>query len=220
MAIEDYSSLITSEHSDQPKYMAMLTLLTGASQEQQALMQSYIALYDLDLAVGSQLDVVGQWVGLSRRLAVPIPGVYFTFDDPTVGFDAGVWKGPFDPDTGIISLDDDTYRFMLRIKIATNQWKGSLEDANAILGRVFQTSDTRIFIIDTFNMTQQMGISGVIPSTLFTALIVQGFLILRPAAVEMDGVTQTTVSGAPLFGFDSQNDYIGGFDSGAWGEHL
>jgi hypothetical protein len=117
-------------------------------------------------------------------------------------------------------LDDDTYRFMLRIKIATNQWKGSLEDANAILGRVFQTSDTRIFIIDTFNMTQQMGISGVIPSTLFTALIVQGFLILRPAAVEMDGVTQTTVSGAPLFGFDSQNDYIGGFDSGAWGEHL
>lgn len=220
MAIEDYSKLITSEHSDQPKYMAMLQVLTEASQQQQALLESFIALYDLDLAVGSQLDVVGQWVGLSRRLAVPIPGVYFAFDDAEVGFDAGVWKGPFDPDTGIISLDDDTYRYMLYIKIATNQWKGSLEDANAILGRVFQTSDTRIFIIDTFGMTQQMGISGIIPSALFTALIIQGFLILRPAAVEMDGVIQTTVSGAPLFGFDSQNDYIGGFDTGAWGEHL
>ena len=27
----------------------------------------------------------------------------------------------------------------------------------------------------------------------------------------------TTVDGAPIFGFDVQNQYISGFDSGAWG---
>jgi hypothetical protein len=110
---------------------------------------------------------------------------------------------------------------MLYIKIATNQWKGSLREANEILNRVFSFStSTKLFLIDNFDMTETIGIAGTIPSALFTALIVQGFLILKPAAVGLNGVIQTTVSGSPLFGFDSQTAYISGFDTGAWGAAL
>ncbi|MGC7970039.1 DUF2612 domain-containing protein, partial [Salmonella enterica] len=68
--------------------------------------------FDLDQAIGVQLDAVGEWVGISRNITVPLAGVYFSFDIAGLGFDQGVWKGPFDPDTGLTTLDDDTYRLL------------------------------------------------------------------------------------------------------------
>lgn len=216
-SVEDYANLVTSEHVVQPNFMASLAALTRGFVEDNNALRLYPAQFDLDVAVGAQLDVVGQWVGLSRRLRVPVSGVYFAFDTVGVGFDEGVWMGPFDPSTGLVSLDDETYRLMLYAKIAANTWDGSLGAAERILAEIFVSSPgTLVFIQDNFDMTMTIGLAGAIPSALFVALLAQEYIPLRPAAVG-SSVVVTSVDGDPLFGFDVENDYISGFDTGAWG---
>jgi hypothetical protein len=82
MPLRDYSSLITSEHNQQPRFMAVVDLLTGAAGEIYDALLTTRAAFNLDQAVGTQLDTIGLWVGLSRQQAVPIAGAYFTLDDP------------------------------------------------------------------------------------------------------------------------------------------
>ena len=114
-------NLVTNEHQDKPKFMATLAATLQPFADLNAVLDNFSALFDVDCAVGAQLDVVGQWVGLSRKLEAPIPNVYFSFDVAGVGFDQGVWFAPFDPTEGVISLDDATYRTMLYIKIPSRK---------------------------------------------------------------------------------------------------
>ena len=217
-ALNDYLDLITSEHRNQPNFTAVMTAILQPFVDEQNLELLIPALYDLDAAVGAQLDVVGQWVGFSRKLQVPISGVYFSLDDAALGLDQGVLQQPFDPVTGLVLLDDGTYRLMLYAKIAANIWDGSLAQANAILARIFVTSPgTLVFVQDNFDMTMSVGLAGMIPSTLFQQLLLQ--FPLRPAAV-LENIYVTSVDGAPIFGLDVENGYISGLDVGALATEL
>ena len=115
--------------------------------------------FDLDLAVGAQLDTVGRWIGLGRRVATPISGVYFALDIEGLGMDQGVWQGPFDPDNGLTVLDDDTYRLLLRAKIGANHWDGTLETSAAILNQIFQ-GGTHVLIEDNGDMSVDIGVAA------------------------------------------------------------
>jgi hypothetical protein len=164
-----------------------------------------------------QLDADGEWIGRSRVIPIPIPNIFFSFDDPNRGFDLGVWKGPFDQDSGITILDDETYRTFLRAKIAANNWDGTVDTAAAAFNLIFsESSGSRIFVLDNGDMSMTVGIAGTIPSILFLALLEQGFLPLKPEGVRID-YEITSSEGAPVFGFDITNDFIAGFDAGAWG---
>jgi hypothetical protein len=132
------------------------------------------------------------------------------------GFDQGVWYQPqYDTPAGITRLDDETYRTLLRAKIAANHWDGTLPGAKRALEILFPNGETSIIVIDNQDMTITFGVSGVIPSALFIALLADGYLPLKPEGVLAD-YRITTVSG-PLFGFDVENEFIAGFDTGAWG---
>ncbi len=72
------------------------------------------------------------------------------------------------------------------------------------------------FVVDNLDMSMTIGISGVVPPILFLALLEQNFLPLKPEGVRID-YEITSDSGSPVFGFDIENDYIAGFDHGAWG---
>lgn len=219
--LQEYLDLLPAENDDKPNFLAVLTaILQGLVDTNNQILTLYGDKFDLDTAVGQQLDFVGQWVGLPRQLYVPISGVYFSFDTEGVGFDQGVWLGPFDNPSQLVYLDDETYRQMLILQIAANHWDGSLAQAQEILRRLFSPSTgTFIFVQDNFDMTMTVGIGGTIPSELFLQLVVSGYFTLRPAAVGVNYVV-TTVDGDSLFGFDNDNDYIRGFDEGAWGEVL
>lgn len=179
----DYTSLVISEHADKPNFTAVLGTTLQPFVDAQNVLASLPALFDLDTAVGDQLDVIGQWVGLSRSLSVPITGVYFAFDTPGLGFDQGIWFVSGDPAEGIVSLDDTTYRLMILAKIAANTWDGSLGDANAKLLAAFPGAD--VFLRDNMDMTETFILSGTPPSTLFAALVSQGYIELKPAGVNV-----------------------------------
>ncbi|KWE70568.1 hypothetical protein WL77_12260 [Burkholderia ubonensis] len=215
--LNDYTALITSEHRDKPRFAATVAAVVQPLVDQMNLLASMPGKFDLDVAVGDQLDAVGLWVGVSRRIRTPLTGIYFSFDIAGLGFDQGIWKGPFDPDTGLTVLDDDTYRLVIRAKIGANHWDGTLEQSAAILNSIFG-ADTHVFIEDHQDMSMTIGISGKVPSAVFLALLAGGYIPLKPEGVRVNYTIVTTVDGAPMFGFDMNNQFVAGFDTGAWGK--
>lgn len=213
--LSDYLALITTEHSDKPKYMAMLQSVLAPVVDALNASAELPAAFDLDQAIGAQLDVVGLWVGIGRHVSTPLVGVYFSLDTVGVGFDQGVWKGPFDPDSGVVELDDETYRILIRAKIGANHWDGTLGGSKAILDLVFN-SGTHVFIQDNQDMSMTIGVSGEMPSAISLALLTGGYIPIKPEGVRVDYYIVTSVDG-PLFGFDVSNEYISGFDQGSWG---
>lgn len=217
--ITKYTDRITSEHNHQPDFMAVVEALTQPMVDVQNLLGSMPGKFDLDNAIGAQLDDVGLWVGISRNVPVPLTNVYFSFDTAGLGFDQGNWKGPFDPDAGLTRLDDDTYRLVIRAKIGANHWDGTLESSKAILDSIFG-GGTFVFIQDNQDMSMTIGIAGNIPSAVFLALLANGIIPLKPEGVGINIVIVTSVDGDPIFGFDMSNDLVAGFDVGAWGTPL
>ncbi|MBU9618065.1 DUF2612 domain-containing protein [Burkholderia multivorans] len=217
--LTEYTALITSEHRDKSRFMAVVGALVQPLVDQMNVLQSMPGKFDLDNAVGVQLDDVGLWVGVSRKIRTPLTGIYFSFDIDGLGFDQGIWKGLFDPDTGLTVLDDDTYRLVIRAKIGANHWDGTLEQSAAILNSIFG-ADTHVFIEDHQDMSMTIGIAGKVPSAVFLALLAGGYIPLKPEGVRVAYTVVTSVGGAPLFGFDMDNELVAGFDTGVWGTAL
>lgn len=216
--LEDYTNLLPGANADKPDFLAALEAVLQPFVDLQATLESLPAKYDVESAVGSQLDVCGQWIGFGRRVSSPIAGVYFSLDEPSVGLDEGVWFGPGQPVNELVMLDDDTYRLMLFAKIAANYWDGSLAQLQEIFATFFAVSPgTRSFVVDNFDMTMTLAIAGTIPGAIFQQLFLSTKIPFPPAAV-LSNVIITTEDGAPIFGLDVNNAYVGGLDVGAWSE--
>lgn len=214
--VTPYLALITSEHRDKIKFMTMLANLFQPMADNIHTLGGMYEKFDLEVAVGSQLDVVGQWVGRSRELQVPLTGVYFSFDTAGVGWDEGAWKGPFDPGTQLFLLPDDEYRQLLQITVLNNKWDGTKEQAYTNWAEVFGT-DYQLLIQDYGDMHISYAVLGSPPNAVVQALFTGGYLTNKPAGVTVDNYITPSVESAPYFGFDVENDSISGFDVGAWG---
>lgn len=179
-----YLDLIPHANRDRPKFTAVVTEAVQPFIDDQIVLLSIVdGAFDLDLAVGQQLDYVGQWVGLARRLTVPIAGVFFSFDTVGLGFDQGVWFNSSYASQGIIDLDDNTYRLMLNLKAAANVWDGSLGDANKKIYTYIPNGSVQLQ--DNFDMTQTFIVdSSSTPSQLFAELVAQGYIEFKPAGVK------------------------------------
>lgn len=214
--VDAYLGLITSYHAGKPKFEAMVRALVEPVVAQQAFMAHLPLDLDLDQAIGVQLDQVGEWVGRTRFVKVPIANAWFTWGDANRGWGRGIWFDPrYDSPSGITRLDDNTYRTLLRAKIAANNWDGTLPGAKAALEVLFPNGDTSIIVIDNQDMTITFGVVGVIPSALFIALLSQGYLPLKPEGVKAN--YRITTRSGPIFGWGVDNDLIGGWGRGAWG---
>ncbi|TXH35314.1 MAG: DUF2612 domain-containing protein [Rhodospirillaceae bacterium] len=218
--ISQYLTLVTSEHSDKPKFMALVEAISQPFVDVQNLMTSMPAKFDLDDAVGAQLDDVGEWVGIKRQLKTPLTGVFFSFDTEGLGFDQGTWKGPFDPADQLVSLGDEAYRQLIRAKILANQWDGTIPGAYAAYEKLLEGTGTTILIFDNCDMTMALGLVGRLPDPVTLSLITSGVLPLKPGGVRLEGHFVPSVPDTPFFGFDCQNDTIAGFDTGSWAEDI
>jgi hypothetical protein len=214
MIAEDYIALITSQHNDKPKFVEMTAndVLPYVSIENILLNIPYY--YDIDTAIGTALDVIGEWVGANRNIPTPLTGVYFSFDDTVLdGWNSGTWKGEFDPDTGLTSLPDDSYRKFIKAKISANHWDGTIESAYRIWSEIF--TDSYIIIQDNQNMTMSVGIAGNKLGAVDQSLLLGGYLALKPSGVRADYYAIIPESGT-MFGWDIQNAALTGWDSGQW----
>jgi len=250
---EQYVGLIAQEHADKPRFVATVALTVDVLARLQTFIASIPAAFDLDYAIGVQLDAVGLRIGRSRLVPYPLQGLYFSLDAPLLGLDRGVWKGPYDTGLGIYRLDDDTFRRLLRAKILTNTWNGTTAGEQAIYNAFFIDPATLVFVDDSTisglpenyfslddtmrgldqgalapgdtalvsistpaDMVMTVGIAGKIPSIEDIAILAQGLIGAKPEGVTVQYAI-TSTNGAPVFGLDADDPYIGGFDHGAWG---
>jgi len=251
--IAGYLSLVTSEHADKPKFMATIAASVAALANVQFELLATSDAFDLDTAVGVQLDAVGKWAGISRTINIPLPSPWFSFDDPIRGLDKAPMKGTFDVGTYLTRLDDDTFRRLIRAKIIANKGDGTIASAYAALAEfltdtgsllivtddgfapnanlffafddpargldgpaVLYTSGASLATLSVVDMHLTIGVAGVWPSTVDAEILSQKLIPVKPEGVGCD-VLFSSVNGAPLFGFDVENQFISGCDVGAMG---
>ena len=140
--------------------------------------------YDLDTAVGVQLDVLGQILGQSRTM-------------------------PFQP-SGSVSpiLTDDVYRLLLKAKQGINNWNGKIPSLYPLWKKLFPIGT--IVFIDNQDMSATITLTGSF-SSIEQDLIMNGFIVPRSECVLYHYVL---LSNLPLFGFDITSAYQAGFDVG------
>ena len=155
--IEDYLNIITSEHRQQPKYIAMLTAYLRKLQDAQLVIEAFDLHFDLNEAIGAQLDRLGDIVGRSRILA-------------------------FQPESRSALLDDDNYRLIIKAKILQNQWDGTIEDMANLFKQVFP--DMQLAIIDNQNMSMEIQVTGL-RDDLQLQMLSNGYVIPKPEGVRI-----------------------------------
>ena len=155
--IEDYLNIITSEHRQQPKYIAMLTAYLRKLQDAQLVIEALDLHFDLNEAIGAQLDRLGDIVGRSRILA-------------------------FQPESRSALLDDDNYRLIIKAKILQNQWAGTIEDMANLFQQVFP--DMQLKIIDHQNMSMEIQVTGL-RDDLQLQMLNNGYVIPKPEGVSI-----------------------------------
>lgn len=218
MKLDEYLNLITSQHKNSPRFVETVAVSTKILSAAQELFAKLPEKFDVDNAVGVQLDAIGLWVGRSRRIALPLDDVFFTWDDGeflSTGWDAGIWRQNFDVSSKFTSLDDETYRKIIYAKIALNSWDGTKQDA---VQNIFQAFGGKYYVIitDHQDMTISYYIAGEKLSNLDKALITNGYLMFKPIGVRIREVTAPPLGGK-LFAWDIQNEALDGWDAGNFG---
>lgn len=213
--LADYIAMVPHQHRNKPKYIAWLSALLQPFVDRQALMASVPALFDIDspTCAGVWQDMVGEWVGASRDLSIPLTGVYFAWDTDGVGWDQGTWYQVGDSTTELTVLPDDAYMTLIRARIAANHWDGTIPGAYLIWATLF--GPNQILIQDNQDMSMTIIWLGQTDAVTL-ALLTGGYLDLRPAGVQIRGYFKPSVPDEPIFGWDADSDLIKGWDEGAW----
>lgn len=193
MADNPYLKRVTSWHNNKPRYLDTIALLTQPFIDCQSVLAALPSAFGLDDAVGVQLDTLGLWVGVGRVVD--------------------------SPDAGVITMDDDAYRMVLRAKIQANHWDGTMEELPGIYASLSPSLGATIFAVDNFDMTMDVFVSGTQLTPLMRAIIAMGLLDIKPEGVRVRNHIISSDTGK-LFGFDIDNDFIAGFDQAVWGEDL
>ena len=145
---------------------------------------------EMDAAIGNQLDVLGEILGVGRVI-------------------------DFKPTDGSSStLDDETYRILLKNKVLRNHWDGKAASIQEAWSNLFPGG--KIIVQDNQNMTVDVTITGGF-SQLIIDLIEHDYIVPRPQGVLMNYYVGTvSPSNLPFFGFDRDDTYVSGFDKGHW----
>jgi hypothetical protein len=219
--ITPYTDKISSQHKDKPKFVATVAATAQPLADTAWLEQNFYLYYDLDLAVGAQLDVVGIWVGRSRYLATPITA-YFSWDTTNLGWDQAVWMQPFDPTSGLVTLPDELYRTLLRAVVLANHWDGTIPGAYAAWAPIWANYPAYTFVIQDYeDGSMAYGLLGPgPPDQIMMGFFTSGEINTKPAGIELDHFLPSLYpagpGGAPVFAWDCEDAVGAGWDVGAW----
>lgn len=177
---------------------AYLKLAMDALNEVQASYKDLMQLRSLDTARGSQLDLIGSIVGQPRTLidytALPFFGYegapsaqsFGSSTDATVG---GIWRGSNQTEGGAATLDDETYRFLIKCRIIANTTRATPEAI--IAGLNFITGNTNSSVIEQPNAHITIELQDNLTdlqSYFIRGLSAQGSIVPIPIGVTVDYV--------------------------------
>lgn len=138
-------SRIVTQYQGQPNFTAFVTSILDGPQNLETAMQDVLSSVDIDVAVGSQLDLLGDIVGMSRTLLDTITSPFFGFDsipnalpygDEIFG-GGGLFYEEGAPAVQTFLVGDPLYRKFIRAMVIRNRSTGVLEDFIAVLRAIF-----------------------------------------------------------------------------------
>lgn len=142
--------------------------------------------FNVDTAIGAQLDVLGKYAGVTRN---------------GFGF------------TGPVTLNDDDFRTLIRLAIISNSNGSSLSQIQDLLHRFFPNE---IFVFDFANMHMGYMLDPSIGSQDFISLFIREGLLPKPMGVTLASVIYVPDIGKKYFGFRTYslaNDKASPFNS-------
>ena len=153
---EEYASLITQFNYEKPKFNLLVRNILSPGVRNNSLAESFNMAFDVDNAVGAQLDVIGRLIGLGRLL-------------------------DYVPSSGSREMDDDEYRLALKLTIAKNTWDGTLGSLKQIYRDALGENVTLVYN-DNQDMTVGIEVYGSM-TTRETEMLERSGLLLVPAGV-------------------------------------
>ena len=151
-----YTGLISSEYQDSPQFLAWLAANLQLFQDVNNCLNTFSTSFDIQQAVGAQLDVLGVIIGQSRTVA-------------------------FQPSNGVSPiLDDGTYRLLLQARVAQYHWEGTTTELRGVWNGLFPGGI--LLVTDHQDMTVTFYVAGAFTSVI-QDLITHGYIIPRPQGV-------------------------------------
>ncbi len=190
--IDFYLNLVASQHSTKPKYMAWLRVLLTPFVDAIKLNEDVKNAFDLNKAVGKQLDILGKLLVQSRQVN-------------------------FQPTDGSSSiLDDYYYRMILKAKVVKNQWKGTITNFYNFWNVLFKNQPLQIYLVDNQEMEPVAVIWSSSVTQMVQDLLAHNYIIPKPAGL---GITVRRIDAESTFGFFGTE--FTGFDTGTfWNQDL
>jgi hypothetical protein len=213
--IEAYQNLLIVQYANKPKARATIALFA------QQLLANGIYwdvqdAFDIDTAVGKQLDILGKYIGVDRFFTGEnFPDDAFAFSDAQTSplsesrgfidaqnssFESGIFLGTQDVIAPHQAMDDATYRLILQLKIIQNNINCSTKIINETLYNYFGLN---IYMTDNYDMS--ITYHALTEDTLtFLKLALQKQVLPRPMGVQID-----VVLGGDFYGFvDAATSFI------------
>jgi hypothetical protein len=195
----DYSLYITSQYQSSTRLLAWMKSLESTIVEVVTVADSIRLAFDIDSAVGPQLDTLGVIIGLPRDIEVSIPNLFFSWYDghaPTdvLGWGMGSWRSLQEETHEMTKLPDDAYRQVLKFKILQNSWNGTADGLYRAWEEVFVPDNITLRVQDNQDMSVSFFVTGqLIPATV-QYILLGNYIPLKPAGVQ---VTFIFSSGSP-----------------------
>ncbi len=184
--VERYYNVITSQHRTKPKYMALLKAILKPLDDLSKCLGTYDYHFDVNFAVGKQLDIIGDIVGAHRE-------VDFILED------------------GTTTLNDEDYRFYVKSKILQNHWNGTREHLFQIWDIMFP--DTELNLIDNMDMSCDVKVKIDSLTKNQISMLYNGMLIPRPSGVKYNYNYELYDA---IFAWDMESGNLHGYDIGKW----
>ena len=173
--------------------------------------------YDVDNAVGKQLDIIGKIVGINRNVPFAVPKNYFGFDGHLNAYPFGSkfnvviaypLKSKFEFPYTDGFLNDSDYRLFIKAKIVRNNATSKGIDSSnlSIQNAVDYLFNSKAYIVDNKDMTMTLYIDSSYDSSKLTYLENLD-LLPRPQGVRYN--TFVSYQDGITFGFNSFNAGLG-----------
>lgn len=194
--LDYYTNLLIIQYHSKPKAIATVQALVK-SVLANGLLLDILEGFNLDTAVGAQLDIIGKYVGADRFYNVTDPIDYFAVTDYTevspethqkygfsnyTNFSTISGNGTITYNSVITianQLNDDDYRLLLKLKIARNYSNHSHQSVDDILYQFFGTT---VYAESSNDMTMTFNITADAPLSIVRAAIEKN-IFPRPMGV-------------------------------------
>ena len=210
-----YAGLLALQYRGKPKAAATIQILV-----KQAVADFFAAqiqeAFNLDTAVGAQLDVIAKYIGVNRNSNTPVSVQFFTFADATgsaggngyndtqaASLNAFIYEDANGAGGPTTAFSDIQFRFILKLQIALNHFDGTFRYIGNFLATYFPG---QITVTDNLNMTLTytvqpgLPISNTVLANFLPRPLGVGITVTSPGSfpsrVTTDGSTRVTTDGS------------------------